>query len=213
MNVSPDSRQHWEALYAAKQPHEMSWTQPVPATSLAFIQALALPRHAPILDVGGGDSRLVDFLLADGYQDLTVLDISGRALANVRQRLGAAGQAVHWLEADIRTVEPDRRYALWHDRAAFHFLINPAEVGRYLETARQALLPGGYLVLGAFALDGPGRCSGLPVRQYNEASLTAQMPAGFARLRCQSAVHTTPFDTNQPFVFCAFRRLDEPLAS
>ncbi|GAB3308387.1 class I SAM-dependent methyltransferase [Hymenobacter tenuis] len=212
MSSLPNSKQHWDTLYATKQPQEVSWTQPVPTASLDFIRSSALPRDAPIIDIGGGDSRLVDHLLAEGYHDLTVLDISGTALSKARQRLGQQSQQVRWIEADIRTFVPDRSYALWHDRAAFHFLTAPPEAARYLALARQALHPGGYLVLGTFSLTGPDRCSGLPVQQYSEATLSARVPEGFAKVRCWQQDHLTPFQTTQPFLFCAFRRTAEALS-
>lgn len=201
-----ESKQHWETVYNTRQPHEVSWTEAVPHTSLEFIRAFRLPRQAPIIDVGGGDSRLVDYLLAEGYGNLTVLDISGAALARARQRLGPAADRVNWLETDIRSFEPPQQYALWHDRAAFHFLTTSPDVAHYLALARQAVAPQGYLTIGTFSTDGPTACSGLPVRQYDEASLTQQLQQGFAKLRCRLENHLTPFQTQQNFLFCSFRR-------
>ncbi len=199
-------KQHWENVYATRQPHEVSWFQAVPATSLAFINAFELPRHAPIIDVGGGDSLLVDHLLAAGYEDVTVLDISGAALARAQQRLGARADRVQWLEADIRAFVPTRRYALWHDRAAFHFLTTGAEVTQYLHHARAAVNHGGYLTMGTFALDGPTRCSGLPISQYSEDTLARALADGFTKLRCLTEAHRTPAQTIQSFLFCSFQR-------
>ena len=206
MIPSQDAQQHWKAIYSTRQPHEVSWTQAVPTTSLAFIRGFGLSRQAPIIDIGGGDSHLVDFLLAEGYENLTVLDISGAALARARQRLGAGAQRVQWLEADIRDFEPPQAYALWHDRAAFHFLTTAPEVGRYLHRAWRAVGAGGYLTMGTFSLTGPTQCSGLPIRQYSEASLSTQLQAGFTKLRCVREDHETPFHTTQNFLFCAFQR-------
>ncbi|GAC1376552.1 MAG: class I SAM-dependent methyltransferase [Hymenobacter sp.] len=198
--------QHWEAVYAAKQPHELGWFQAEPTASLTLIRDLALPRQAAIIDIGGGDSRLVDFLLAEGYEDVTVLDLSGTALARARQRLGAQADRVQWLEADVRTFVPTRPYALWHDRAAFHFLTTAPEVAQYLQVARGALAPGAYLALGTFSTRGPARCSGLPVQQYSADTLTAQLREGFRNLRCRSEDHLTPSHTPQNFLFCTFQR-------
>ncbi|SNC64245.1 Methyltransferase domain-containing protein [Hymenobacter gelipurpurascens] len=206
MRSTPDSKTHWDNLYAAKQPHEVSWTQPVPTASLNFIHSFALPKEAPIIDIGGGDSLLVDHLLAEGYQNLTVLDISGKALAKAQQRLGKLSQRVRWIEADIREFVPDTSYALWHDRAAFHFLTTTPDTSRYLDVTRQALQPEGFLVLSTFSLEGPDRCSGLPVQQYSEPTLSARMPEGFTKMRCIQQEHYTPFQTTQSFLFCAFRR-------
>jgi hypothetical protein len=197
---------HWENLYAHKQSHEMSWTQPVPTTSLQFIDACQLPHEAPIIDVGGGDSRLVDHLLAAGYRNLTVLDISAAALARAQQRLGEQAQHVRWLVADVREFVPPMRYALWHDRAAFHFLTTAPEIARYLDLARTAVMPEGFMTLGTFSLAGPTRCSGLPIRQYSEATLTAELRTGFRKLHCLTEDHQTPFQTTQNFLYCFFQR-------
>lgn len=206
MAHAPDPKRHWETIYAAKQPHEVSWTQAVPATSLEFIRAFALPKSAPIIDVGGGDSRLVDYLLDAGYENVTVLDISGAALARAQQRLGAHQHRVQWLEADIRDFRPPTQYALWHDRAAFHFLTTPPEVAQYLRLARAAIVPGGFLTMGTFSVAGPTQCSGLPIRQYSEATLGRQLCTGFRKLRCRTEDHETPFQTTQNFLFCSFQR-------
>lgn len=206
MSPTPTPAQHWEAVYAAKQPHELGWFQAEPTASLALIRSLALPRQAAIIDIGGGDSRLADFLLAEGYEDLTVLDLSGTALARARQRLGAQADRVQWLEGDVLTFVPTRHYALWHDRAVFHFLTTPAGVAHYLQVARLALAPGGYLALGTFSTSGPARCSGLPVQQYNADTLTTQLREGFRRLRCLTEDHLTPTNTPQNFLFCSFQR-------
>lgn len=201
------AKQHWETVYDTRQPHQVSWTQAVPATSLEFIRGFALPRQAPIIDVGGGDSKLVDYLLAEGYENLTVLDISGAALGRARQRLGpAAASRVQWLEADVRDFRPPQTYALWHDRAAFHFLTAAPDVERYLALARAAVVPGGYLTMGTFSPAGPTACSGLPIRQYSEQQLTEQLHRGFRKLRCRTEDHLTPFQTTQNFLFCSFRR-------
>lgn len=204
---TPDPRQHWQTVYGTRQPHEVSWTQPVPATSLEFIHSFKLPRQAPIIDVGGGDSRLVDHLLAEGYENLTVLDISGEALARARQRLGpAAAGRVQWLETDVLDFQPPQTYALWHDRATFHFLTTAPDIARYLALARAAVVPNGYLSMGTFSPAGPTSCSGLPIRQYSEQQLAGQLRQGFQKLRCRTEDHHTPFQTTQNFLFCAFRR-------
>lgn len=206
MSSASTPKQHWDAVYAARQSHEVSWFQAVPTTSLTFIDAFALPRHAPIIDIGGGDSHLVDYLLAAGYEDVTVLDISGAALARTQQRLGVQVERVQWVEADIRAFVPTRSYALWHDRAAFHFLTTAPEVTQYLHQARTAVEAGGFLAMGTFSLDGPTRCSGLPIRQYSEDALTSTLADGFTKLRCLTEDHRTPAQTIQSFLFCSFQR-------
>ena len=206
MSSASTPKQHWEAVYAARQSHEVSWFQAVPTTSLTFIDAFALPRHAPIIDIGGGDSHLVDYLLAAGYDDVTVLDISGAALTRTQRRLGVQAERVQWVEADIRAFIPARSYALWHDRAAFHFLTTAPEVTQYLHQARTAVRPGGFLTMGTFSLDGPTRCSGLPIRQYSEDALTSVLADGFTKLRCLTEDHRTPAQSIQSFLFCSFQR-------
>ncbi|MBC6698948.1 class I SAM-dependent methyltransferase [Hymenobacter puniceus] len=211
---TPDStpKQHWETVYGTRQPHEVSWTEAVPATSLEFIHGFRLSRQSAIIDVGGGDSRLVDFLLTEGYENLTVLDISGAALARARQRLGSRADRVQWIEADVRAFQPPQSYSLWHDRAAFHFLTTAPDIARYLTLARLAIEPGGYLTMGTFSLDGPKACSGLPIRQYSEQALGEQLRQGFTKLRCRTEDHITPFQTTQNFLFCSFRRQPAVLA-
>ncbi|GAB2960578.1 class I SAM-dependent methyltransferase [Hymenobacter coalescens] len=191
-------------MYATKTPEQVSWTQSVPQTSLDFIHSFHLPRTARIIDVGGGDSRLVDFLLAEGYENLTVLDISPIALDKARQRLGSRAERVNWVISDITEFKPDITFDLWHDRAAFHFLTTEAQIARYLTTVRQAVT--GFLTIGTFSEQGPAKCNGLPIRQYSEDSLNAELHHGFEKIRCLTEDHITPFATTQNFLFCSFRR-------
>jgi SAM-dependent methyltransferase len=202
MNTS--RKAHWEQVYATKQPEELSWTQAVPQTSLDIIRGFRLPREAAIIDVGGGDSRLVDHLLDEGYHNLTVLDISEKAIDRARQRLGDRADGVRWVVCDVTAFRPTERYDCWHDRAAFHFLTVGAEVDSYLAAARQAVR--GYLVVGTFSDKGPKRCSSLDVRQYTEPELQERLRVGFEKVRCITEEHVTPFDTRQHFLFCSFRR-------
>lgn len=195
---------HWENVFAVKQPHEVSWTQAKPQTSLDFIHSFNVPKDAAIIDIGGGDSKLVDFLLQEGYEDITVLDISGKALQRAQQRLGDAANKVHWVETDIVDFTPERKYDVWHDRAAFHFLTTEEQIASYLSIAKQAV--SGYLTIGTFSDNGPEKCSGLHIRQYNENQLQSQLAQGFAKIRCITEDHTTPFDTVQNFLFCSFKR-------
>lgn len=198
---------HWEKVYQTKQPHEVSWTQPVPETSLHYIQNLQLPLTASIIDIGGGDSKLVDFLLDAGYHNITVLDISATALEKAKIRLGDKAASVRWITTDITAFEPDTTYDLWHDRATFHFLTTTEQTERYLTSARKAILPGGHAIISTFSDNGPEKCSGLVIRQYNESSLPAAFSEGFEKLACTRETHTTPFATSQEFVFCSFRRI------
>jgi len=201
------SKSHWENLYAQKSEQEYSWYQPVPLASLAFVESFRLPKEAKIIDIGGGDSRLVDALLASGYTDVTVLDISAVAIEKARQRLGSLSEKVKWIVCDINEFEPEPgAYNLWHDRAAFHFLTTEPLVRRYAETVQRAVRPGGYFVLGTFSPDGPKKCSGLDIRQYSRAAMQAVFAPWFRRIKCREVAHVTPFQTTQHFLFCGFRR-------
>lgn len=197
-------QQHWETVYSKKQPHEVSWTQERPETSLQFIAEAGLPLTASIIDIGGGDSRLVDCLLDLGYTDITVLDISAAAIARAQARLGERAARVHWIVSDIEDFVPARSYDLWHDRATFHFLTTPEQVTEYVAKAARAV--SGYMTIGTFSEHGPERCSGLPVRQYSEDELTQVLAAGFTKIHCTHEDHVTPFHTIQNFLFCNFGR-------
>lgn len=202
-------KDYWDSIYETRLPEAMSWTQAVPATSLALMREVGLSAGASVIDIGGGDGRLVDFLLDAGFADVTVLDISERSLARARHRLGARADRVRWVVGDVTEYEPDRRYDLWHDRAAFHFLTTTEQIVRYLSVATDAVRPGGHAVIGTFAVEGPATCSGLPVRRYSEDGLESELRRGFTRVRCVSETHTTPFHTQQDFLFCSFRRVDQ----
>lgn len=198
-----DNRQHWETVYTNKAPHEVSWTQEVPSTSLDFIHEFNLPKTAKIIDIGGGDSKLVDCLLDNDYQNITVLDISEQALLRAQKRLGERAKKVTWIVSDILSFSPTEQYDLWHDRAAFHFLTKPDQVKKYTNIAR--LCVNGFMTIGTFSPDGPKKCSGLEIKQYDETSLEKELIEGFTKIRCIIEDHTTPFDTTQNFLFCSFK--------
>ncbi len=198
---------HWEKVYAEKSPTEVSWYQASPARSLNLIEATGLGRGAALIDVGGGASTLVDNLLEAGYRNVAVLDIAGAALAHARARLGAAAEAVAWYEADITAFQPPRRFDIWHDRAVFHFLTDAAQRAAYLEALRAGLRPGGHLILATFALDGPEKCSGLPVQRYDAALLAATLGEGFELLAQEGEAHLTPAEATQRFGYFHFRRV------
>ena len=197
-------RSHWETVYSNKQPHEVSWTQEVPGTSLSFLHRLPVDKNAAIIDVGGGDSRLVDYLLQEGYTNVTVLDISQAALQKAQDRLGEKAGLVKWVVSDVLSFNPVQQYDVWHDRATFHFLTTPGEIDQYLSIARKAIK--GYFIIGTFSTNGPEKCSGLQVKQYSEAQLQEQLKAGFEKIRCITEDHITPFNTKQNFLFCSFRK-------
>lgn len=197
-------KKHWETVYETKNPDQVSWTQDVPKTSLDFIHSFGLAKTAKVIDIGGGDSKLVDFLLDEGFENVTVLDISAKALEKAKQRLGDKADKVHWVVSDITEFQPDTTYDAWHDRATFHFLTTKEQVAKYMDTARKAVA--GFLTIGTFSNEGPGKCSGLEIKQYTEETLTAELQNGFDKIRCVTEDHVTPFDTKQNFLFCSFRR-------
>lgn len=197
---------HWDAVYQSKQPHEVSWTQPVPKTSLDFIHSFGLPKTARIIDIGGGDSQLAEYLLREGFEHITVLDISEKAVDRAKKRLGRLARKVKWVVADIADFRPaDGAFDLWHDRATFHFLTEKGQVERYLDTACSAASR--FLVVGTFSDTGPRKCSGLDIKQYSEADLAAAFEKGFRKIRCVNEDHETPFLTLQNFTFCSFSNL------
>ena len=199
--MSETRRMHWQRVYDEKMPAEVSWYQPVPDKSLQLIRGTGLARNEPVLDVGGGASTLVDHLHADGYTDITVMDISGRALELARARLGESADAINWIESDVTAFEPQRRYALWHDRAAFHFLTDAADRDRYIDVAKRALKPGGYFVLATFGPEGPERCSGVEIRRYGIEQLQELFGGGFKLGGYELDQHVTPMGSTQQFLY------------
>lgn len=197
---------HWDKIYSTKQPNEVSWTQDIPKTSLEFIHAAHLAKEAHIIDVGGGDSKLVDFLLDEGFEHISVLDISEQALHRAKQRLGEKGNRVHWIVCDITDFTPEESYDFWHDRAAFHFLTTEKQIIKYLATARRAVKENGVVTIGTFSDEGPAKCSGLEIKQYTEETLSSELENGFEKLKCITEDHITPFNTKQNFLFCSFKR-------
>ncbi|MCU7551761.1 class I SAM-dependent methyltransferase [Chitinophagaceae bacterium LB-8] len=202
--MSNHSKAHWEKIYETKLPNELSWTQEIPTTSLQFIHSFNLPKTAKIIDIGGGDSKLVDYLLAEGFDDITVLDISEHALQRAKDRLGERALQVKWVVSDITEFKPERTYDIWHDRATFHFLTTPEKVSKYLDIAKSAV--NSYMIICTFSSNGPQKCSGLQIKQYNEQDLTKELQPVFTKIRCITEDHITPFNTAQNFLFCSFRR-------
>ncbi len=204
-----NQKEHWNKVYATKQPHEVSWTQEVPKTSLDFVHNAQLDKSANIIDIGGGDSKLVDFLLDEGFENITVLDISEEALTKTKKRLGGKAAKVVWIVSDITDFQPSTSYDFWHDRAAFHFLTTESQIIKYLSTARQSVRENGFVTIGTFSKDGPKKCSGLDIKQYSEETLTTELENGFEKTKCVTEDHTTPFNITQSFLFCSFKRHDE----
>jgi len=198
------NKRYWDSIYTTKSSNEVSWTQEIPKTSLDFIHSFKLKKDARIIDVGGGDSKFVDFLIEEGFENVTVLDISSAALEKAKQRLGEKAKKVNWIVSDVTEFQPDTTFDVWHDRATFHFLTLDNQIVKYLNTLRKAVL--GYLIVGTFSEDGPEKCSGLNIKQYSEKTLTNELQNGFEKIRCLTEDHTTPFGSMQNFLFCSFKR-------
>lgn len=205
--MEPARKEHWDKIYSTKGPHEVSWTQDNPATSLAFIHSFNLSRSASIIDVGGGESKLVDRLLLEGYEDVTVLDISEQAIEHTKRRLGEHADRVTWFVSDILEFETDKMFNVWHDRATFHFLTEQNEIEKYVGKARRFIKGDGFLTMGTFSENGPPKCSGLEIRRYSDLTLGEQLGKDFKKIKCLTEDHHTPFNTTQNFLFCAFRRV------
>lgn len=198
---------HWEHIYETKAPTKVSWYQEHAQFSLQYIRNTGIRKTGHIIDVGGGASTLVDDLIADGFQHITVLDISGTALQLTRQRLGAKARTVNWIEADITQADlPDQSFDLWHDRAVFHFLTQPVDRQHYIDTVRHAVRPGGHVIVATFATDGPDHCSGLEVMRYNADGLHEEFGKDFELVSSSPETHHTPFNTEQKFIYCYCRK-------
>jgi trans-aconitate methyltransferase len=200
---------HWDEVYAAKGETDVSWFQENPAPSLQLIERAGLAAEAGIIDIGGGASRLVDRLMERGFRRLAVLDISQNSLDLAALRLGRRASEVRWIAADVTAWEPSLRFDLWHDRAAFHFLIAPEDRAAYVARLKEALRPGGYAIIATFALDGPQECSRLPVARYDTAGLAAELGEEFALIESLRHDHATPWNSTQRFQFTLFQRQGE----
>jgi len=196
-------KKHWEKVYQ-KEFGEFSWNQEIPRSSLDFIHSFNLPKTASIIDIGGGDSKLVDCLLEEGFENITVLDISSNALERTQNRLGEKAGKVKWITSDITEFLPETKYDLWHDRATFHFLTQLSQIEKYVNLAAQSVEK--FLTIGTFSDNGPDKCSGLEVKQYNEEQLQNTLLKGFEKIKCITEDHITPFNTNQNFLFCSFKK-------
>jgi trans-aconitate methyltransferase len=197
---------HWENVYETKGENEVSWFQENPTISLDLIDATGVTKAASIIDIGGGASRLIDVLLERGFAALTVLDLSEKALATAKARLGSKAAKVQWIVADVTRWEPAESYDVWHDRAAFHFLTEPGDRAAYAARVLRGVRPGGHVIIGTFAPDGPERCSGLPVMRHDAASLGETLGRSFELLESRQHDHQTPMGGIQRFQFSRFRR-------
>jgi 2-polyprenyl-3-methyl-5-hydroxy-6-metoxy-1,4-benzoquinol methylase len=201
-----NAKMHWEHIYETKAPTQVSWYQEHARFSLQYIRKTGIQKTDAIIDVGGGASTLVDDLVADGYQQISVLDVSATALQLARQRLGTLAVGVNWIQADITQADlPEHAYDLWHDRAVFHFLTQAIDRQRYIDTVRHAVRVGGHIILATFAPDGPEHCSGLDVVRYSPESLHHEFGSDFEVVDSTRETHHTPFGTEQKFIYCYCR--------
>jgi hypothetical protein len=201
-----DRSAHWNGVYSTKGEQDVSWFEALPAISLEMLEGAGLTAASCVIDVGGGDSRLVDALVARGLECLAVLDVSGAALQRARRRLGSRAATPIWIEADVTSDWSVKPMDIWHDRAVFHFLVDADERRRYVERLRATLKVGGAAILATFAPDGPERCSGLPVCRYSAAALGAELGPPFALVEARAHRHTTPSGAGQAFTYARFRR-------
>jgi SAM-dependent methyltransferase len=204
-------REHWEGVYRERGPAEASWFQAEPQPSLELIRTAAPDRRGGVIDVGGGTSPLAAQLIEHGFEAVTVLDVSAHALNQAQTAAGPAAEAIEWIHADLLTWQPPRTWRIWHDRAVFHFLTEPADRAAYLATMRRALTAGGTVILGTFAPDGPAHCSGLPVARYTPGTLAAELGTGFTLTQAHHVRHHTPTGAAQPFTWITARRSDPDL--
>lgn len=200
------NKEHWEKVYNTKQQDEFGWYQQTPEESLQFFKQLNISKSAAVIDIGGGDSFLVDHLLELGYTNVSVLDISATAIDKAKIRLGEKAKMVNWIIADVLAFKTDLKFDCWHDRAAFHFLTSPEEIECYLSISQHYLKPSGKLIIGTFSTEGPAKCSGLPVKQYSEKLLSTTLQKWFSKIKCITTDHITPFKTVQNFLFCSFQK-------
>ena len=201
-----ERQSHWQNVYRTKGERDVSWFEETPAISLDLIRATGVGADGSIVDIGGGASRLVDALIAEGFRSLSVLDVSEQALAMSRDRLGPRAEHVTWIVADVTTWRPDKSYDLWHDRAAFHFLTEPGDRAAYAACLRNAVRSGGHVIIGTFAPDGPERCSGLPVLRHDAASIGEVLGPSVKLIESRRHDHQTPGGTIQRFQFSRFQR-------
>jgi len=204
--MNAEIKKHWETIYQTKQPNEVSWTEEKPSVSLGLIHSFNPSKSAKIIDIGGGDSKLVDYLLAEGYSDLSVLDISGAAIERAKKRLGKKSNQITWIVQDVLDFKPKEQYAIWHDRAAFHFQTEEKTINSYLNLVSTAV--SGNVIVGTFSTDGPTKCSGLDVKQYDEIGMKSRFESrAFKNILCKRENHLTPMGAIQNFVFCLFKKV------
>ncbi len=205
--MSFNRKNHWENVYGQKKPDEVSWYQVEPTVSLDFIASTGIGYAAKIIDVGGGASVLVDKLLDQGFQNLTVLDISSKAIHYAQERLGRRAENVSWIEADVTAFESSVQYDVWHDRAVFHFLTDTEDRSKYMRRLEEALKPGGHVIIAAFAIDGPPKCSDLDIERYSPEKMKNEFRDSFELVNSAREVHITPWNKEQKFIYCYFKKI------
>ncbi|MDP2926403.1 MAG: class I SAM-dependent methyltransferase [Nanoarchaeota archaeon] len=201
------SKKHWENIYNLKNFNEVSWYQESPKTSIDLIQSVDPDKNAYIIDVGGGNSNLVDNLIELGFKNIFVLDISLKALEKSKQRLNEKSKTINWINSDIKEFKTNEKFDIWHDRALFHFLISEEDIKKYIESVNRFLKPAGYLIIATFSLKGPKKCSGLDTKQYSEDSIRKIFNKGFEYIKSFEEIHNTPFNTTQSFIWNVFKKL------
>lgn len=199
-------KEHWEKVFSTKQENEVSWFQPNPKTSMDFIRKLGIPKNAKIIDVGGGDSYFIDSLLNAGFTNLYLLDISEEAILRIKKRLRVNPSKVTFIVSDILDFKPQTTFDVWHDRASFHFFTAQNDIEKYQDIVANAIVLNGKFIIGTFSENGPKKCSGLDITQYNEAALMDVFKNSFEKIECFTEDHLTPFETIQNFIFCSFTK-------
>lgn len=201
-----DAKKYWDQIYQQKSEKDISWFQEVPTKSLELIEECNLKPADKIIDIGGGDSHLVDHLLAKGFQNISILDISASALEKTKVRLGEQSKQIKFITSDVTKFKPTEKYNLWHDRATLHFLTSAQDIDTYLNLANEAITPGGFLIVSTFSKTGPEKCSGLSISQYSDNDLKTLFEKYFTNIRCFEDTHSTPWNSTQNFVYCGFRK-------
>lgn len=200
-------KEHWENVYRTKEDQEVGWYQPNPETSIRLVRTYSTSKDDSIIDVGGGNSHLIQHLLNEGHNDLSVMDISIHAINRNKRRFGSEADKINWIESNILKFSGDRSFQIWHDRAVFHFLTDNADMRSYCEIASQHIKRGGFLILGTFSETGPKMCSGLPITQYSEESFCSIFEEKFELIECFDDTHTTPSGNSQDFVWVVFKKI------
>jgi 2-polyprenyl-3-methyl-5-hydroxy-6-metoxy-1,4-benzoquinol methylase len=201
-----DKKEHWEKVFATKQETEVSWYQQKPQTSIDFFVENTISKEAKIIDIGGGDSYLIDNLLEMGYENLFLLDISANAIERIKSRLGAKAEKVTFIVSDVLEFQSETTFDVWHDRASFHFLTDKNDITTYQKLVSNSVKEKGFLFLGTFSENGPLKCSGLEITQYSESKFETIFGSDFSKINCFTENHHTPFDTTQNFIFCTFKK-------